>query len=231
MTDFDPVAFGRDMGAMFREMLDPLAKRLEELEGRDVVKELLSTDRVETLIDVAVSAHLEANPPPSGKDGDKGEKGADGVGITDALIDRDNNLVVMFADGRSKSLGPVVGKDGQDGIGRDGKDGIGFDSVRGEYVAEKGFVLTLANAERSTELVLPYMAHKGFWREGMMLKAAESITHDGALWIAKRDNTTKPCMENADDWQLAARKGRDGKDGQKVYVESKPVKLGADNAT
>lgn len=234
MSDFDIDAFGKSIGAMVREMIEPLAKRLEELEGRDVVKELLSTEKVDTLIDVSVAAYLEANPPAAGvdgKDGEKGDKGEDGVGVVDALIDRNDELVVTFADGRSKNLGKVVGRDGKDGIGQDGKDGrdgLSFDSVQGEYIAEKGYVLTLANQDRKTEIVLPYMTHKGFWREGMQVKAADSITHDGALWIAKRDNTAKPCMENSEDWQLAARKGRDGKDGQKVYVERQPVKLGAD---
>ncbi|WP_242880840.1 hypothetical protein, partial [Stenotrophomonas maltophilia] len=60
--------------------------------------------------------------------------------------------------------------------------------------------------------------------------AGESITHDGALWIAKRSNASKPCLENDQDWALGARKGRDGKDGKSVRVSAEPVQLGGSHA-
>jgi hypothetical protein len=79
----------------------------------------------------------------------------------------------------------------------------------------------------SREFVLPYMVHRGFWSEGKRIKAGESVTHDGALWIAKRDTDAKPCLEAKDDWILAARKGRDGKDGRNGIDKTKPVKANA----
>jgi len=209
----------------------------------EVLATLLSGDRLKTLVDThagaAVEEYFEANPVRHGRDGaegaagpqgDKGETGAtgrDGVGLADALIDRDGNLVLTMTDGRAKQLGTVVGADGERGQdGRDGVDGISFDSACGAYDAERGFVITLAGAGRQTELVLPYMVHRGFWREGIGMKAGQSATHDGALWIAKRDTAAKPCLENAEDWILAARKGRDGRDGKDGKPPPGPVKLG-----
>jgi hypothetical protein len=157
-----------------------------------------------------VSKYVAANPPK------------DGVGLASAMIDRTGSLLVTTTKGETINLGRVVGEDG--------KDGIAFDTATGAYDAERGFVLRLAAGERSTELVLPYMVHRGFWREGMGVKAGQSITHDGALWIAKRDTAAKPCLEACQDWQLAARKGRDGRDGKDGKPPPGPVRLGDGNA-
>ncbi len=160
-----------------------------------------------------VAKHLAANPP---------QAGADGVGLAGAMIDRGGELVITTTKGEAVKLGKVVGENG--------RDGLSFESATGEYDAARGFVIQLAAGERRTELVLPYMVHRGFWREGLGTKSGQSVTHDGALWIAKRDNASKPCLENEQDWALAARKGRDGKDGKSVRVPAEPVKLGAGNA-
>lgn len=158
-----------------------------------------------------VTKHLTANPP---------KDGADGVGLAGAMIDRSGALVVTKTNGEAVNLGVVVGKDGL--------DGLSFESVSGQYDAERGFVLELSAGNRKSEFVLPYMVHRGFWREGLGVKSGQSITHDGALWIAKRDNAAKPCLENKEDWILAARKGRDGQDGKVIKMAPEPVRLGGD---
>jgi len=166
----------------------------------------------EQQISAAVAKHLAAHPP---------QAGADGVGLAGAMIDRSGELVITTTKGEAIRLGVVVGRDGEDG-----QHGLSFETASGEYDSERGFVITLGSGERRTELVLPYMVHRGFHRDGLGMKAGQSVTHDGALWIAKRANASKPCLENADDWILAARKGRDGKDGRSVRVPSGPVCLG-----
>lgn len=206
----------------------------------ELVAELVKSEALAPLIDLmvadAVAKHFEANPVRDGRDGERGpqgekgeagERGADGkdgTGLADALIDRDGALVLTMTDGRAKTLGVVVGRDGADG--KNGRDGIDFDKCVGHFDAERGYVLTLSAGDTSVEHVLPYMRHGGFWSEGKGAKAGESWTHDGALWIAKRDNGSKPCLENPEDWILAARKGRDGKDGRNGIDRTAPVKVG-----
>lgn len=206
----------------------------------ELVAELVKSEAMAPLIDLmvadAVAKHFEANPVRDGRDGERGpqgekgeagERGADGkdgTGLADALIDRDGALVLTMTDGRAKTLGVVVGRDGADG--KNGRDGIDFDKCVGHFDAERGYVLTLSAGDTSVEHVLPYMRHGGFWSEGKGAKAGESWTHDGALWIAKRDNGSKPCLENREDWILAARKGRDGKDGRNGIDRTAPVKVG-----
>ena len=202
----------------------------------DVALAAIETQGFRSSLDCAVAAYMAEHPAPAGRDGERGpqgekgeagergEDGKDGTGLADALIDRDGALVLTMTDGRAKTLGVVVGRDGADG--KNGRDGIDFDKCVGHFDAERGYVLTLSAGDTSVEHVLPYMRHGGFWSEGKGAKAGESWTHDGALWIAKRDNGSKPCLENREDWILAARKGRDGKDGRNGIDRTAPVKVG-----
>lgn len=205
----NPVRHGRDAdpAAIEAAVRAAVAELPKPKDGRD------AEPVTEQAIAAQVAKHLVENPP---------QAGADGVGLAGAMIDRAGELVITTTKGDAVRLGKVVGEDG--------RDGLSFESASGEYDAERGFVISLGAGERRTELVLPYMVHRGFWREGLGTKAGQSITHDGALWIAKRDNASKPCLENQQDWALAARKGRDGKDGKSVRVPPGPVQLGDSHA-
>lgn len=207
----------------------------------ELVAKLLVNDGLKTLADMAASSavveYLQANPVQHGKEGPQGpqgepgingrdgDKGADGIGLAGAIIDRDGALVVTLTNGEAKSLGPVVGRNGDPGT--DGRDGLSMAEVSRTYDPEAHEVIErwLVGAE-TKELRYPAGGIRpgGFWREGLKCHALQAITHDGALWIAKRDNESKPCLENKDDWQLAARKGRDGKDGVAPRVDA-PVSL------
>lgn len=214
-----------------------------------VIAKLLSSDRLVVLSDVGVGAavarYLEENPVRDGIDGANAtdaqviqavrdymadhppSPGADGTGLADALIDRDGALVVTMTDGRAKSLGVVVGRDGTPG--ENGRDGLSMMDVSRTYDAEAHEIVerwTVAGEAKELRYPAGGIRPGGFWREGMKSHALQAVTHDGALWIAKRDTAAKPCIENADDWQLAARKGRDGRDGKDGKPPPGPVKLG-----
>lgn len=55
--------------------------------------------------------------------------------------------------------------------------------------------------------------YRGYWRDGMKAKRGEAFTHDGSVWWAVRNTEDKPCNESP-DWQVAVRKGRDGRDSR-----------------
>jgi hypothetical protein len=220
----------------------------------DVVRELVATDALAPLIDLmvaeSIAKYFAENPVQHGLDGkdgadgrdgadgergpqgEKGEPGSngadgkDGVGLADALIDRDGALVLTMTDGRAKTLGVVIGRDGV--AGADGRDGLSMVDVSRTYDADAHEVVerwTVAGEEKELRYPAGGIRPGGFWREGMKCFALQAITHDGALWIAKRDTAAKPCLENADDWQLAARKGRDGRDGKDGKPPPGPVSL------
>jgi hypothetical protein len=49
----------------------------------------------------------------------------------------------------------------------------------------------------------------GVWRDGEQYRKNNFVTHDGSVWICLRDTEGKPGCSM--EWQLAVRKGKDGK--------------------
>lgn len=181
------------------------------------------TDALKSMQDIAdkaVDAAIKAIPAPvngkdgvDGKDGEKGldgkdgKDGEDGVGLAGAVIDRDGELIVTTTKGAAIKLGPVVG--------RDGEHGLGFDDMSAEADGEGRVILKFMRGSQVKEFPLNFEipVYRGYWREGRKCEAGHMLTHEGSVWIAKRANCSKPCLENKEDWQLAVRKGRDGRDG------------------
>lgn len=235
--EIDPVEFGKAMGAIVKDAVTPLLSRLEAVERAletipeaAQVRDLLGSDELKTLVDLhvveAVAEYFAQNPVHDGKDGADGapgekglpgEKGRDGLDLKDLFRADGGNLIAVMSDGTTKDLGKFVGNDG--------KDGLSFESVQGEYDSERGYVITLSAGDRKTELVLPGMAHLGFYREGLKSLPGQSVTHDGSLWIAKRETCAKPCRENSEDYYLAARKGTDAVQVVKRSQPRGPIKL------
>lgn len=133
------------------------------------------------------------------------EKGDDGIGLADALIDKDGALVLTFSDGRTKTLGLV--------IGRDGADGLGPEDMKVSRVGERGVEIALIRGEieHSFEVEFPFPIYRGVYQDGEY-QAGDLVTWGGSLWHADKATCDKP---GTDDWTLAAKRGRDGKDAAK----------------
>jgi hypothetical protein len=116
-------------------------------------------------------------------------------------------------------------------VGRDGADGLGFDDMSAEADGEGRVTLKFMRGSQVKEFPLNFEipVYRGYWREGRKCEAGHMLTHEGSVWIAKRANCSKPCLENKEDWQLAVRKGRDGRDGAngRDLGPQPAVKLGA----
>jgi hypothetical protein len=174
-----------------------------------------------------VATYLRDNPPPAGPKGDPGDEGPigpqgdPGFGVAGAFINQCGHLVLTLGNGEAKDVGPVVGADG--------RDGFSLEDFTAEYDGERGLVLSFADENLKAEhsLHLPITIHRGFWAAGTRAKQGDAWTCDGSLWIAKRDNDTKPSYQNKDDWIMAARKGRDGEQGPpgRDHVTPQPVAL------
>lgn len=223
-----PVINGKD-GADGKDGKDGVGKDGAPGEpGRDGAS--VTAKEVEEMVKAEAKSLFDSLPAPKdgapGADGKDGEKGADGLGLAGAMIDREGSLMVTLSNGEVKDLGPVVGKNGTDG-----KDGVGLDSFELEYIPETHEIaIKAAAAGRVKELRYPAggIRPAGYWRDGTKAKASEAWVHDGSLWIATKDTSAKPESANA-DWVIAARRGRDGERGQKGLDGSPPapIKLGA----
>lgn len=248
----DPVDFGKAMAAIVKEATDPLLKRIEELEARqpeqgppgdpgrdaepvevsEVVREILGSDELRTLVNLEAVAYMKENPPADGEDGEpgrdgepgkKGDPGKDGAGIADLLIDRDGNLTATFTDGRMKSLGLVVGKDGAPG--RDGSDGADLTEIGMDFDGERTVTVKGRTGEVTKRLPIPLW--RGYWSEKVVAERGDILTHNGTAYIAIVDNPKcEPGLGKYDhEWKVFTRKGRDGKDGRNGVDRTKPVDL------
>ena len=205
----------------------------------EVAKAIADSDVLVTTVDVVATKWLVDNPPKpgrdgkdgddgkDGRDGKDGEKGADGIGLAGALIDRDGSLVVTLTNGEVKSLGSVVGKDGANGA--DGRDGFSLEHFSAERSHDGTITLKFADQHVTKEYSfnIPVVQYRGYWREGRKCAEGHAITHNGSLWIAKRDTCAEPSAKSSDDWYLAVLKGRDGRDGYdgKNFGERPPINL------
>lgn len=141
------------------------------------------------------------------------------VSVAGALIDRTGSLVLTMSDGSTKSIGPVVGEDGD--------DGLGFDDLDVAYDGEKTITLKFTQGERVKEFAftMPVVIDRGVYRDGSEYKAGDGVTWGGSFWIAQKDTSAKP--DAGDDWRLSVKRGRDGKNGvAKEAKASQPVRVG-----
>ena len=206
--------------------ITPIMDRLNALESveqvkaqdvsAEVVRSILDGDNLEHIVGLKVAEHLAENPPPAGEkgmDGKDGADGKDGVGLAGALIDRDGSLVVTLTNGEVKSLGSVVGKDGANGA--DGRDGFSLEHFSAERSDDGTITLKFADehVSKTYQFNIPVVQYRGYWREGRKCAEGNAITHNGSLWIAKRDTCAEPSAKASNDWYLAVMKGRDGRDG------------------
>jgi hypothetical protein len=152
---------------------------------------------------------------PKPKDG---EKGIDGTSVTvdqvmpllEATLTK--NLLEWERranDMMTKAIERIPAP--KDGI--DGRDGFGFDDMSVEYDGERGlkFVLERAGVRKTFDLHLPIPIYREVLKSNTKALRGDNFTYGGNIWIAKRDTETRP---PGDDWVLAVRKGRDGKDSE-----------------
>lgn len=231
-------------------------KDADPIDVKEVVAELLAGDEVKLLVDLhvaealpgyaasAVLKYILANPirdgvdgkdgkdgerGPEGPRGEKGLDGRDGLDVKDMFRADGGKLVAVMSDGTTKDLGVFVGKDGADGRdGKDGRDGVGIEDAEAALEGGEAVIRFMRDGKVAKEIryPIPTLEHIGFWGPDKVAKAGDFTTHDGHLWWAKVKTSETPGYQS-NDWQLAARKGADGKRGPagKDYKPREPVKI------
>lgn len=188
---------------MIEERIAALPGPQDGKDGRDI-----DIDEVRGLIAEQVASAVSALPPVA-----KGTDGKDGIGLADALIDKDGRLVLTMTDGRTKELGVVVGSDGEDGENGETFALDDFDIIPLDDGRSFKFCFTRGEVMHSFEFSFPVVLDRGVWSEKSEYAAGDAVSWGGSLWIAQKDAPGKP--ETADSgWRLAVKKGRDGKDAK-----------------
>lgn len=170
---------------------------------------------------IAAEVEKRVSELPVAKDGNPGN---DGIGLAGALIDRDGNLIITMTNGETKNLGQVVGRDGDPG-----RDGFGLEDFDATLMEDGRTVLlsfTGKAMDLKIELGFPVMLYRGIYTEGQYEKG-DTVTLGGSLWHCNATKTTERPGDGSKDWVLAAKKGRDGKDGvMKPEKSIEPVRVG-----
>ena len=124
--------------------------------------------------------------------------------FTDALIDSDGRLVIVGGNGNAKTLGVVVGKDGEPGA--PGEDGITPTFLDAEF---EGRTLRLSfDGDRACEFQMATPEYCGVFKDGEAYEPGDMVTWAGSVWHCDKATGEKP---GTDSWTLAVKKGRDAK--------------------
>lgn len=157
----------------------------------------------------------------------RAKDGADGVGLAGAFIDRDGNLIVTMSNGEPRTLGSVVGKDGEPG--KPGKDGFNLEDFDAAVMEDGRTVLLSfdrADLSYKVELGFDVMLYRGVFKDDQTYVRGDTVTWAGSLWHCDQPTSEKP-GDGSKSWTLCAKKGRDGKDGEMKEVKlSRPVRVG-----
>jgi hypothetical protein len=217
-------------------LIDLLTSRIDALGGKALTDAALdgdhlvltfgdgSTHRVGPIVGPAGPA----GPPGPTDTGDEAKAATaalagrvgrmEGRTLTEALIDRDGGLVLVFADGSSATVGKVVGRDGVDGKagadGAPGPAGLGFEDMD-LTLDEDGRTLRLSFARgdltQTFELAFPVLVYQGVHKPETDYARGDAVTFGGSVWVCNTPTRARPGeVEGA--WTLAVKRGRDGKD-------------------
>jgi hypothetical protein len=247
MTEFDPVEFGRSIGAMIREAVEPLKaenaelrKEIEALKARepdrietiveappveidvsDVVKELLAADEIKQLVALEVEAYLTENPPPPGKDGKDGEKGEPGEPGKSVTLD---DVSVFLEAAVAKHVLDFERRASE-------KLDRAIERIPVPKDGRDGVDLTELSLDYDGERTVTVPLWRGYWSPGVVAERGDILTHNGTAYIAIVDNPKcEPGVGKYDhEWKVFARKGRDGRDGRNGIDKTAPVKVNRDD--
>ena len=132
----------------------------------------------------------------------------------DGFIDRTGMLMLTKPDGSLREAGLVVGRDG-----KDGEPGMGFDDLEVGFDGHRTMVFKFTRGEKTKEFsfLLPVPLYREVFKEGTTYCRGDMVSFGGSIWHCAEPSTiTKPGQGNP-AWKLAAKHGRDGKDGRSAY--------------
>jgi hypothetical protein len=209
-----------DLGASLRAVIEEQVKNIPVPKDGEAGKNATSEQIAE-----AVTAWMVANfvQPKDGIDGNHGQDGSNGKDAADIdiipAIDENKSYPkgtwASYKGGLIKSLRDTHPM-GQKSLLEAGWDIVvqGIQAIEvhplddGEFAIKS--VLT-GGQDHITKMAIPAMVYKGVWKESNgAYKKGHTVTQSGSLWVCLKATETKP--GSSDDWQLAAKRGTDGKD-------------------
>ena len=192
---------------LVKSIVDAIPKPENGKDGLD--GKSITLDDVKPMVD----DFLKSIPlPQNGKDGENGKDGQS-VSIeqvkeivenvtTKWQLEFERRAYDILEKAVDKFPKPVKGDKGEDGFGIDSFQQIDARTVkavykRGDEVIEQTFKF-------------PAVIDKGVYVKGTHHEQGDGVTFGGSYWIAQKDTDKAPM--DGDDWRLAVKRGKDGKD-------------------
>lgn len=166
-------------------------------------------------------------PGEKGLDGRDGRDGKDGPAGRDAL--QIDVLPAINAE-RSYARGTYASHAGGLWVARRATEGMeGWECIVDGIAAvqvippddeqQRAFAINVVRSSGAMSAAvakLPVMLYRGVYREGESYERGDTVTWAGSLWHCDADTTAKPDAVGSKAWTLAAKRGRDGKDGERA---------------
>lgn len=197
-------ALQAEVARMVAEAVDALPKPED---GKSVTIEDVGL-LVDEQVRAAVDAAIKTIPVPC--------DGRDGLDAVTPIL-KDGVLLFTMSDGSVKEVGRVAGRDGDPGKpGKDGRDGFQLENFDAKLM-DDGRTILLSFEQQdlmySVELGVPAMIYRGVYKEGSEYEKGDTVTWGGSLWHCDTEKTAEKPDSSEKHWTLAAKRGRDGKDG------------------
>jgi hypothetical protein len=203
----------------FDAAIAPFADRLAVIEARPAPQDgkSVALEDVRPLVAELVEDRMRTLPPT--KDGEPGKSVTVGE-VVDALeprIDAAIARAVLDVERRAQGvLERAVERMPKPANGKDGADGFSLDDLQIEDDGEGALTLRFVRGElvRERTIRLPSVSDRGVFREGDDYRKGAGVSFGGSWWIAQKDAPQgKP--GSSEDWRLAVKRGRDGRDSEK----------------
>lgn len=192
-------------------------------------KDGATADQLKGMVQELVSVAIEALPKPK-----------DGIGLAGAVLDREGSLVITLSDGKMANLGTVVAKELDlkaihktleemvKAIPRpkDGLDGFGFDDLSYEFDGVRNLTFKFEREGKEPKVLhiqFPTITYKQVYVEGKKYDLGDLVTWGGSMWHCNKNGVTDKPGSN-DNWTLAVKRGRDGKEVVTIPPNNGPVK-------
>lgn len=226
----------------FKSVSDKYDAKIKELEGRiDAIHVPDSVDVDYQKIEQIIDDKFKSIPvPENGKDGADGKDGVDGDNGKDGVDGKDGKDGADGANGSDgvdgkDGISPepeLVAKAMEHHFA---KWALDFERMANEKFEKalssiprpkdaieiKDFDIQLGDDMRtvtvslgdiSKQIKLNSILDKGVFKMGSTYQAGDAVTYGGSLWIAQKDNNGASVPNDSDEWRLAVKRGRDGKE-------------------
>ena len=203
----DPELFGKAISEFINDAISPLIKRIKELESVEVKEVDIDAIALKAAGMIKLPEPIKQPEPVNLKAADflTDEVKSSFIGAISADFERRFSEMSLHWERNSvKSINEAIAKFPEP---INGKDAVQIEEL---LITQEGRNLKLKLGDNEHSIKIDSIIYKGIFKPSLYEKG-DAVTYGGNLWIAGQDNPTgKP--GNSKHWQLAVKKGRDGKD-------------------